>query len=275
MTRHARPLALGGLAAASAAAACAPPALQLAFAIVAIGIVGMAHGASDLAIVPPARRPGFVAAYLLVLGACLLWWAWRPAMALPLFMAASALHFALEDAPGHPVWEQAARGIGMIALPATLHLPQYTAVLAAAGGPSGAWVPLAAMLGAAGGVLGAVLLGLAWRRRDPRLLGGVVALLALPPLVGFSVGFLVLHALPQTAARQAMLGCRGLTGYLRATGPVLLLAVVLAAAIGLWLLPADQTGIRPLFAAIAALAMPHLLVTPCFEAAALPAPRGG
>lgn len=271
MTRRARPLALGGLAA--TAAALGPPAWQLAFAMVAIGVVGMAHGASDLAIVAPPRRAAFLVAYLLVLGACLLWWAWRPAMALPFFMAASALHFAMEDAPGQPAWEQAARGIGMIAMPATLHVPQYALVLEAAGGPSGAWLPLAAMLGAAGGVVGAALLALGWRRRDTRLVGGLLALLLLPPLVGFSVGFLVLHALPQTSGRQALLGCRSLGEYLRVTGPVLLLALVLATAIGLWLLPADQTGIRPLFAAIAALAMPHLLVTPHFEAAALPALR--
>ena len=43
---------------------------------------------------------------------------------------------------------------------------------------------------------------LAWQRRDRHLAGGVAALLLMPPLIGFTLGFLILHALPQTTERR-------------------------------------------------------------------------
>lgn len=69
-----------------------------------------------------------------------------------------------------------------------------------------------------------------------------------------------------------------MTAYLRATAPILAVALVLLALVGWVMLRWDSSGVRPLFAGLAALAIPHLLVTPLFErrpaAFRLPGPHG-
>jgi FtsH-binding integral membrane protein len=120
-------------------------------------------------------------------------------------------------------------------------------------------------LAIAGAVALALLLVLAWQRRDVHLAGGVIALLILPPLVGFTLGFLILHAMPQTAERRARLGHADTMSYLRTVAPVFGGAIVLASVVAGLLLHFDPSGVRGLFAGIAALAVPHLVVTPWFE----------
>lgn len=255
---------------AGAVTAVASVPVQLAFATVAIGVVGMAHGASDLAVITPARRPAFLSLYLAVAGTCLAWWLLQPALALPLFLLASAIHFGLEDAPSDRPIERLARGSGMILVPATLHAGAYATVLALAGGAFGLGATLSMLLPVLGGMAALILTGIAIRQRNARLATGTAALLLLPPLVGFSVGFLVLHALPQTAARRQAMGCPTTLAYVRAVAPVLGAAVIAFAAILGIVLTVEPTGVRALFAAIAALALPHLLVTPFFDHAGLP-----
>lgn len=256
---------------------CAPAPLpaQLAFAIVGIGVVGMVHGAGDLAIVLPARRPLFLAAYGLVSIATLLWWTADPAIALPAFLAASAIHFGLEDAPHGSTGERIAHGVALVAGPAALYGDSYAALLRTAGGPSSLAAGFTPVLAIVGGVGAATLLVLAWRRRDTTLAAGVAALLILPPLVGFTLGFLILHALPQTVERRDKLGYASTAAYLAGVAPIFAGAVVLAGAVALLLLHFDSSGVRGLFAGIAALAVPHLLVTPWFERreALCPSPR--
>ncbi|WP_298815177.1 Brp/Blh family beta-carotene 15,15'-dioxygenase [uncultured Sphingomonas sp.] len=263
---HGRLAALGWsvLGVAAIVASFAPLLVQLGYAIVAVGVIGMAHGASDLAIVDRARRPGFLALYGVVSLVCLWWWTAEPAVALPLFLLASAIHFALEDAPSGTVAERAARGVSLIATPAVLHRASLHDLLVIAGGPDALVQPLVTALALTGGITAVALLLLAWQRRDARLATGTLALLVFPPLIGFSLGFLILHALPQTAARQQRIGCASTLDYVRAVAPILLLAFVLAGVVGAVLLRVDESGVRALFAAIAALAVPHLLVTPWF-----------
>jgi beta-carotene 15,15'-dioxygenase len=250
---------------AAVAATPAPLAVHLAFALVGIGVVGMLHGAGDLAVVEPVRRPAFLIGYGLVSLVTLAWWTADPAIALPAFLAASAVHFGIEDAPDGSLAERMARGVALIAAPATLHLSGYAALLRTAGGPSSMVANHTPLLAVLGGVSAALLLVLAGRRRDPRLAGGVAALLLLPPLIGFTLGFLVLHALPQTIERRDRLGCPSTRAYLRAVAPVFAGAVVIAGVVAALLLHFDPSGVRGLFAGIAALAVPHLLVTPWFE----------
>lgn len=253
--------------AAALAASAAPLCGQLVFAALAIGVIGMAHGASDLELVARECRPPFLAAYGLVLVACLWWWMNDPALALPLFLLASAIHFALEDAADATV-ERIALGGALVAAPATFH-PVGIAELLAAGGWDPARLPADVLaLRIVGALCAGVVLQAALRRRDPRLAIGTAALLALPPLVGFSVGFLLLHALPQTGERRERLGCPSDLDYLRVVAPVMLAAAGVVATVAAVLLSRDPTGVRALFAAIAALAMPHLLVTPWFDRAA-------
>lgn len=246
------------------AASLGPLPIQLGFAVLAIGVVGMAHGASDLAIIEPSRRPLFLLLYGAVSLICLAWWAQYPQIALPLFLIASAIHFGVEDAPRGALSERAARGISLVATPAILHRRDYADILGFAAGHGVAPTTLSLLIAmGAGATLLVMILG--WRRGDMRLLIGTGALLVLPPLVGFSVGFLILHALPQTDLRRRAIGCASHGAYFRVVGPILLAAILIVVLIGAFFVYREGTGIRALFAGIAALAMPHLLVTPWFE----------
>lgn len=267
MTRAGPATGWTGLLLAASAASVAPLPVQLGFAVVAIGVIGMAHGASDLAIVAPGRRPLFLACYLTAAGVCLVWWLCDPAAAMPMFLLASALHFGLEDAPGGGVAERAARGIGLVAVPAVLHPASLAILLASATGSADLTSTMVETMRPLGALAGGAMLAMAAWRRDGRLMAGTFALLLPPPLVGFSLGFLILHALPQTRVRQARIGCRTTTDYLRAVAPILALALAMAGLCAL-LLVRRHGGVEILFACMAALAVPHLLVTPWFEAAA-------
>lgn len=254
-----------GLWGGALAASLSPLSVQLGFAVMAIGFIGMAHGASDLEVVRRERRLRFLAAYGLVIVLCLLWWHDDAATALPVFLMASAIHFAVEDAPRGHLIERLARGISMIAAPATLHLTQFRTILHQAGLTAAMPASVTAGMAVAGGIAAAGLIVAGVRRHDRVLIAGMVALLVLPPFVGFSMGFLILHALPQTRSRRDRLGCTSYSDYLHATWPVLTAAILLAGITIVMLLPAGRADFRPLFAALAALAVPHMLITPWFE----------
>lgn len=266
MTIGAPTLGWGILLGAALAASLLSLPAQIGFAVLAIGVVGMAHGAGDLAVVEPRQRPLFLTLYAAACATCLWWWIAEPAIALPLFLLASAIHFGVEDAPADAPIERALRGVGLVTMPAVFHHADLRLLLDLAGGQSTAAAELVGIMVAAGAIAGGGLLLLALRRSDRRLLAGTAILLLLPPLVGFSVGFLMLHAFPQTAARQRQTGFRDMTAYLRHVAPLLAGAVILVGVIAAMVLRQEVSGVRSLFAAVAALAIPHLLVTPLFEA---------
>ncbi|MGD9425185.1 Brp/Blh family beta-carotene 15,15'-dioxygenase [Pantoea sp. NSTU24] len=254
-----------GLWGAAFVASLSPLSVQLGFAVMAIGFIGMAHGASDLEVVRRERRLPFLMAYGLVIVLCLFWWHDNSALALPGFLLASAIHFALEDAPRGHLIERLARGIGMITIPATLHLNAFSTILYQAGLTTAIPDSVAAGIALTGGICAAGLIVTGILRHDISLMTGMLALLLLPPFVGFSMGFLILHALPQTRLRRDQLGCRSYNSYLYTTWPILTVAILLAAATAVMMHPADRAGTQSLFAALAALAIPHMLITPWFE----------
>lgn len=262
--KHAPAIGWAMLTGAAIAASFGSLVIQLGFAVLAIGVVGMAHGASDLAIVQPHRQSLFLLLYGAVSLICLAWWTAYPEVALPLFLVASAIHFGMEDAPQGSWLERTARGVSLVTTPAALHQNGYAAILAFAAGHDIPSISLSILV-AMGAGAAAILTVMACQRGDTRLLIGTGALLALPPLVGFSIGFLILHAIPQTDIRRAEIGCDSHGAYIRAVGPILFAAVLIAAAVGIFFFYREGTGVRALFASIAALAMPHLLVTPWFE----------
>lgn len=250
---------------AAVAASFSPVQVQLAFAVVSVGVIGMAHGASDLHMAPPRRRGLFLGLYGAVIVVCAVWWYTYPTVALPLFLLTSAIHFALEDAPAGGVTERAARGLSLITTPALLHPAEMTFIIEAAGGKSEITGAVVTGMAITGGITAAGIILFSARRRDWRLFVGTVALTILPPFVGFSSAFLLLHAIPQTSLRKQKLGCSTYYHYLHMTWPVLLAAVILAFILVLVMQTTDPIGIRSLFASLAALAMPHLLITPWFE----------
>jgi len=265
VTLSASTLGWGALAGVAVVASLGTLPIQIGFAVLAIGVVGMAHGASDLAIVEPSRRPLFLALYAAVMLVCLLWWTMVPAAALPLFLAASAVHFGLEDAPADAPVERMLRGVGLVATPAVLHRTDLRDLLNLAGGYSTLSTGVVDIMAGAGAIAAVGVLAIAARRSNTQLAIGTASLLLLPPLVGFSVGFLVLHAIPQTLARQRQIGCDSVASYLGQVAPLLAGAILIVGIIGLMVLHQETSGVRSLFAAVAALAAPHLLITPLFE----------
>ena len=247
--------------------------VQLCFAALGIGALGLAHGASDLEIVPPDRRATFLFVYGGTIIICLGWWVASPMMALTLFLLLSAIHFGLDDAPTDRPIERLARGVIMVAGPAILHRASLASILALAGGASA--TGLVAVMQVAGLLALAaipILVLARWRSGERAtaiwLAVGSMMLVLLPPLVGFTLVFVLLHARAQTAKRMKELGCPDLWTYLKLVGPLLAGAAIVTGTVALIFNSGDTAGMRALFAAITALAVPHMLVTPIFRRSA-------
>lgn len=252
---------------------------QLAFALlVGLGL-GLLHGASDLRLVAPARRLAFLGSYLATALACLLCWQLAGRLALPLFLLLSIWHFAHEDELLADRLSALALGLFIVGGPAVLHEAAVARLLALAMGPDAASAlatGLARSLALGGALALPVLLLAAWQRRCPWLAATLLAVVLAPPLVGFALGFYLLHAAPQTGVRQRLLGAPTFTAYLQLTWPILLGAAVFTLAGGLVFVLQERTGIRALFAVLATFAVPHMLVLPRFLApGAEAAPRSG
>jgi Brp/Blh family beta-carotene 15,15'-monooxygenase len=264
-----RLLACGGLAAAVGAAA-APLQGQMVLSGAAIALLGLPHGASDLAVVPRPRRGSFLVAYLLAMALVVALWQVHPVVGLAGLLALSAAHFALDVPDGEDGFASWGWALLLVGGPAVLHradlLELFGSLL-----PSGKGPAIVTLVLHGAGMAGCALVAGRWLQRRTRIgaprLVGLIALLGLPPLIGFAAGFVLIHAWPQLAERQREIGCADTASYLRRTAPVMAGAL---AAIGViaWLFathPAAPATI--LFAAIAALATPHMLVTPLWRRA--------
>ena len=250
---------------AALAASFCPITLQLLFATVAIGILGMAHGASDLAVVRPGKKALFLCCYVALMAVCLLGWQVYPASALPVFLLASAIHFTIEEPPEGGWLIRLALGVGLITIPAVFYR-QDTAVLLSYAGFSPHFLEgfMRAMQGI-GLLCVALLLVAALPKKEYQTVAGALSLLFFPPLIGFSLGFLILHAFPQTDERRCALRCKNYYDYLGSTWPILGGALLFSFLTVIFFLPAAQNTVRTLFTLLTALALPHLLITPLFE----------
>ena len=247
------------------AASFCPMVYQLLFASVAIGLLGMAHGASDLAVVRPGKKRQFLSGYLALMALCLLGWKSYPTSALPIFLLASVGHFAIEEPLASGWRRRLAIGIGLITLPAVFYLHETTVLLSYAGFSSHSLALIMKIMQGMGILCAAQLLITASLQRDYRTLAGVLSLLFFPPLIGFSLGFLILHAFPQTRKRCYLLGCNNYYDYLRLTWPILCGALLFSLLAIMFILPEAQNTVRRLFTLLTALALPHLIITPFFE----------
>ncbi|MBF7142930.1 MULTISPECIES: Brp/Blh family beta-carotene 15,15'-dioxygenase [Pseudomonas] len=240
---------------------------QLAF-VVALGLgLGLLHGASDLKLVLPARRFRFVGCYLAVALISLACWQVASTLALALFLLMSIWHFAHEDDLFPHRVTSLAVAMFIVGGPALLHGEAVAQLLAAAMGPqvpAETGVVVSTLLAAGGAVALPILLWAAWQRRCLWMMATLAGITVAPPLIGFALGFYCLHAAPQTHARQRLLGVPSLTAYMWLTWPVLLASALFILAGGIVFLPQEHTGMRALFALLAAFAVPHMLVLPRF-----------
>lgn len=254
----------------------------LVFAAVLILAVGLPHGASDHLLAlrdEPLRRQlgrlaAFLVAYLGAAGAMLAFWRASPGVALAAFLILSAAHFAIDDVRAR-FWrdraaERFARGLMPITLLALLHedalaqlfgllsTPQDGIALARLAG----WLAPLVLLAAVAAALSRV------RHRDregaAEIALGAMALIVFSPLVGFALVFALIHSHGETRERMQRLGLPTLSSYLRACALTLLGAAVFFAGLALWLSQGPAPGLGSIFIGLAALTVPHMLVTPLF-----------
>lgn len=255
----------GVFIAAAVGAALLPVGWQLAFAAIAIGLLGLPHGAGDLAVVPSERRPGFLLAYLGCIAVVGLLWRQVPVAGMVLLLVLSAVHFATDRPPRMDVVEAWATAGLLIGGPAVFHPRAVSILLATATGAASASDHLAALLRIVGCAGTGLIVGKAFVRSGAPRRDGIawIATLILPPLIGFSVGFVMLHADHQTRQRCEDLG-ESLIIYLRRVAPLLGGAAVVLVGIAYWV-ARGRFDATLLFAGIAALATPHMLITPLWR----------
>ena len=277
--------------------------LQLALASVAVLALGLPHGALDALVALRSERLGsrcaplpFLAGYLALAALTAAAWIAAPLPALGVFLAASALHFGIGDQdsvryPGLAWPEILTRGSAPIVLPLCFHASEVGQLFAWLTGasPSAAHAWLAAtapLIATTWLVLAGVALatpqlvpqpprqGSAWARQLelPVL---VVAFALLPPLVSFALYFAVWHSPRHLLALDVLLCARdGRTrrSLVLAAAPILGAALALfgvAHALHARTLLDPAALVRTLFVGLAALTLPHMLVTAIIDRARL------
>jgi Brp/Blh family beta-carotene 15,15'-monooxygenase len=269
-------LAGGGLAllAAPFAAGWLPPTAWLAVLAAAVALAGLPHGALDPWI---AHRAGvwqgtvgfavFNLGYLAAAAAAAaLWLAW-PGPMLALFLAYAAWHFAADWGDTLGAGYRLLAGVGLIALPAVFHAARIAEIFAILAGDSGAtvaralaWAGPAVILGH--GIATGVALARAPRVAAELALIGALAI-TLPPLAYFGVYFCLLHSsrhlrnhlpAPDSGRRRALVVAASYT----------LATVALAGLVAYTLgsgVEVDTVLLRLIFIGLAALTVPHMLLT--------------
>lgn len=271
-----------------AAIAGAPLGLGMQYAVLLGGmaLVGIPHGGFDHLVARPVLAPRlgrwwwvpFGAGYVGLAALVGVAWAVAPAWTLAGFLAASVVHFGLGDRePGvGPRWAGVlALGAMPVLLPAVLHPAEAAPILAAM-----ARIPLPAMTDALAaawwlvlpwGALFTWMLVAAVRQRarwgEP--LAMLAAFVLLPPLLAFGIYFTAAHAMRHTLrlgawhdARRAGAAARWLV---RGMVPTAVVAVAAMAVLGRSALDWPLDVLAPVFQAIAALTLPHMIVTGLLE----------
>ena len=260
--------------------------LQLAVLLAGIVLVGFPHGAFDHLVARPVLLPRlgrfwwlpFLLGYLGLAGLVWLGWMIAPATTLALFLAGSALHFGLGDTedgllPGRvPQWLGIVTyGALPILLPIALHPADAAPVLAAMAGCDPA-VMLRVLAGAPWLLPAWVLafgwiISVAWRDGQgvSERLATAAGFVLLPPVLAFGLYFGLGHSVRHVlrlgawrAAKEPNVAARWAATVMVPAG-----AICAAGLVGLtWLDDDATTGLlAPAFRIIAALTLPHMIVT--------------
>lgn len=278
-------LLMTGFCAAALAGVRFGPASQVGVLLAGIVLVGFPHGAFDHLVARPLLRPHLGRRWWLPFGlgylglAGLVWLAWlaAPAPTLAGFLAASVLHFGLGDVEDGLAPRRVPTALSVltygalpILLPAALHPADAAPVLAALAG-----TPVAAMqdtLAAAAWLLPVwcatfALVVLAAKHEGRGVmerLAMAAGFVLLPPLLAFGVYFGAGHAVRHVLRLGAWHGGPLRTSARWLASTMLPAAVVCAAGLGaLALLGRDTASdvLAPMFRVIAALTLPHMVVT--------------
>ncbi len=261
-------------------------AAQLVVLLGGIIVTGFPHGAFDHLLARPVLEPRlgrawsllFLAGYVGLAGLVWLGWQTVPAATLAAFLAASVVHFGLGDAVDGLAPAGVPRAIAVLAygalpllLPIALHSAEAAPVLAALGGVSvpvmeyalhgTAWL-LPAWVAAFGWVVIA-----AWRERrgvaERLVTAGCFVLL--PPLLAFGLyfafGHAVRHMLHLGAWHSPNDRVAAVRWLARTALPAGMVCAVGLAALAVAGRDTTVTLLMPSFRVIAALTLPHMIVT--------------
>ena len=273
--------------------------LQIGVLLTGIVLVGFPHGAFDHLVARPILAPRlgrfwwipFGLAYVGLAGIICVAWALAPLLTLLLFLAGSVVHFGLgdiEDAAvprAVPQWAAVVSyGALPILLPVAFHPTEAAPVLAAIGG-----VAEPAMMTALSNSIWLVPLwvsGMAWMwhaTRPPRTSAILTAITAvgfmtLPPLMAFGLYFGMVHS-PRHLLRLAAWynPCNPHQAARWAARVVVPAGMVCALGIGglVWAEPDASIRILvPIFRLLAALTLPHMIVTTWLSRDAQQGPDG-
>ena len=244
--------------------------------VIAAVAIGLPHGALDVVIGPRmTKRSLFFGCYLAVAALTTLVWLVAPLLALVTFFAASWFHFARGDAPYHHRLRGAGGPFGMSTAGCALGLPLAL--------HSGVVAPVLSDLLVGNGALGSQqVAAIGWIIAYPSIIAGIVAAIAavqlhrysavaeitavaalavvVHPLVSFALYFALWHS-PRHLIELDIDG----TSWALALGAS---ATTLIAGAVVWRLiePSAETSIRVIFIGLAALTVPHVLVTELLRA---------
>ena len=250
---------------------------QYLWALIAVIMLGVPHGALDGEAARSVLRPRFGRAwfgvfslpYLALVALVLLCWRLVPVPTLAAFLAASVWHFGSEDAPGAPL-EAAVRGGLPIALSVLAHPAATMAVFATVAAtplpqpPEWLWDASLLWLALTIAWAGRVALRRQWRPLAvPALLAGMF--IVLPPLTAFAIYFVCVHAPAHTAAliRNQTRAPRVVDGRSALLLSLPLTALTLLIGTALWPFYAGALPQRLLcltLQGLAALTLPHMLL---------------
>jgi len=266
--------------------------LQLAVLLTGIVVVGFPHGAFDHLVARPVLLPRlgplwwvpFLIGYLGLAGAVWLGWMIAPVTTLALFLAGSVLHFGLGDTEDGFLPLRVPRSLGIVTygalpilLPIALHPGDASPVLAAMAGSDPA-----VMQGVLGGAIWLLpawavafgwILHAAWREGLglSERIATVVGFVLLPPVLAFGLYFCLGHSVRHVLRLGAWRDpCQSKVAAVWLATLMLPASAVCAAGLaGLaWLDDDATTGLlAPAFQIIAALTLPHLVVTTWLEPA--------
>lgn len=244
-------------------------------ACLALLVFGLPHGTLDLALLRPGpdrqnARP--LRVLLLMYGGCAgvmyLLWVAAPGLALLVFLAVAAVHFAEDWRDTGSAFLAQGIGIAVLATPALAHRDALSSVFTALAGAAVSVRLADALLLVAPVALAVALVGMAalWqageRARAAGLGCALAAELLLPPVIGFAIFFCLVHS--PYALRHGLAELRRPRSrvWRSVIAPLTLAALGIATAIGLRVSPPTlEAGmLTASFVTLSVLTIPHMLV---------------
>jgi Brp/Blh family beta-carotene 15,15'-monooxygenase len=254
-----------------------PFAVQYILAACLLMVMGLPHGAFDIALEHDARREAqlplvatrdMIALYLAIAGAMAALWLLSPVGALILFFLLAFEHFSEELRPGLDPWIARAAATAMLTAPVLLHRRELESLFGIIlGGETdsglGAMFLMIAPMAMAIAVSGAAtLIANSQYREAAKIVIVVAMMLVLPPVIGFTAYFCFDHAplyLRKVDARLHIFGSRRVVVQ---AGVFTLIPLAATATLALAAPEAfvSEASVKAAFIMLSVLTLPHMIM---------------